>query len=266
MYLSGTLKTKAINFYKEQMTSFGTDYFVSQDLTIMIDGSISSLPFDKTSTVDKLKSKQEFYIAKGIKNMENLANAKNYNISLLNKEINALFYAPRTYAFALFECLYKLIKNAKSKNDLESKLKSFQVFRMYVDSIENISQVELDILIELFLSGTSYMKEDIAIREETKFKISDTEHLSYETQEIISLGKFIAPNRVPIIARTLQSNNEMTRYVAPIYFAIRNEENARRFLNYCSQENYDNPIHITNCAKACGVPENLRKMVLERRL
>lgn len=264
--LSGTLKNRAVNFYKEQMTSFGPDYFDFQNMTFTCDGSITSSPFDKNLGIDKIAKKQEHHILRGIENTKKLASSKNFNKALLNKEIDALFAAPRTYAYALFECLYILIKNAKNNSDLESKLKKFQKFRLYVDSIVNISQVELDILVELFLAGASYMREDVKVREEEKFKIYRTEHLSRESIEIISLGKFIAPNRVSVIARDLQSENEMTKYVAPIYFAIRNDAKASQFLNSCASEYCDNPIYVINHARACGVPENLRKMVLERRL
>ena len=265
MYLSGTWKDQAINFYKERMTSFGADYFDYKDMTIMNDGSITSLPFESNDIESRLSRKQEFYITKGIKRTKNLAESKNYNSSLLRKELEALFNAPRTYAFALFECLYKLIQNARNNYDLENKLRDFQIFRMYVDTVENISQVELDILIELFLAGVSYLPDDVRVRTEEKFKIDENDYLNGETREIISLGKFIAPKRVPGIARTLQDRNEMTKYVVPIYFAIRNDVQARNFLNACKTVQCDNPSYVINQAKACGVPENLRQLVLNRR-
>lgn len=268
MYLSGTLKTKTVNFYKEQMTSFGADYFDFGCNMLANDGSLTNLPFEQNDLESKLSARQEVLITQGIKKTKTLAREMGVNNPLLQKEIDTLFSSHRIFAFALFECLYKIIKNTKNKDSLRTKLRQFQSFRQYVDSIKySLNQVDLDIMIELFLAGIDYFSVDVAKRKEEVFKVGEINSEQQEVKEIISLGEFIAPKRVPIVARFLKEDISICKYVAPIYFALKNDEVATNFFNACTSGPYfDNPIKISNQAKASGVPDNLREMVLSRKL
>ncbi len=274
MYLSGTLKTKTVNFYKEQMTDFGSDYFGFGFNMLASDGSLTKLPFEQDELESKLAARQETLISQGIKNTKALAKDIGVNIPLLQKEIDALFSSHRIFAFALFECLYKIIKNTKNKNNLRTRLKQFQGFRQYIDSIKySLNQVDLDIMIELFLAGLDYYPYEVAKRKEEVFKVGDINSEQHDVKEIISLGEFIAPKRVAIVANVLKEDKSICKYVAPIYFALKSDDDAKKFFNACAREPffnsescYDNPTEIYKQAKACGVPDNLREMVLSRKL
>jgi len=157
---------------------------------------------------------------------------------------------------------------------LRTRLKQFQGFRQYIDSIKySLNQVDLDIMIELFLAGLDYYPYEVAKRKEEVFKVGDINSEQHDVKEIISLGEFIAPKRVAIVANVLKEDKSICKYVAPIYFALKSDDDAKKFFNACAREPffnsescYDNPTEIYKQAKACGVPDNLREMVLSRKL
>lgn len=63
MYVSGTLKNKTVNFYKEKMTTFDTQSISTPECNISYNGELTFAPWDQDKH-QKLIKRQEQYLEK----------------------------------------------------------------------------------------------------------------------------------------------------------------------------------------------------------
>ncbi|MBE6154943.1 MAG: hypothetical protein E7163_05195 [Firmicutes bacterium] len=255
MYISGSLKDKTVKFYKEKMISYNDFGFNTDEVSMGYDGSLNYTPWNNNKQ-QTLENKQKKYINEGIVNTLNLLKQKYlYKEEVLNL-ITIINNSHNSVKYILFECLYKLILSVNTNYQLKHEIKRFRLLLEYLNTFNNIYQVNLDIIIKLFLNNQPYTKNDIYEAKKEKFKIDERDITDTETYNLMLLGEFIAPNRVPIIANTLLSNNEFGKYVLPIYFGINDDKMATKFLQ--SSRNSDIDLEqIEKNAILQRIPSNL---------
>lgn len=257
MYVSGTLKDKAIDFYREKMVSFDNEQFQTEDASFSYDGQ---LVLSNKEKYEKLIERQEMLIDKKIERIREF-NIPGHLGLLLCVILETIRSTPRNYTYALLDCLSNLILSCSYSSSLETCLYRFQNFISYLMNLTTpITQVELDLIVSLFLNDSYYSSCFVQREGEKKFHLGSVDSLSMEAQELIQLGEFVAPNRVSVIAQDLQNENEFSHYVAPIYFALRNEKQASFFLHLCRDSSLDDR-NIEKNARLARVPNNLIQMV-----
>lgn len=264
MYVSGSLKDKTVNFYKDKMIDFDEYSFNTSEVLLSYDGCLSFVPWESKKS-DKLSKNQELYINKLIENIKllNYYNCKcgTYNIamqSMYKKVLEYIMKTNRKITYALLECFYKLIV---SQEGIVNQIRRFYILIDYLNqNIDTLTQVNLDVIIELFLNKFSYTKDDIYAFKKDKFKIDERDIIDEEIYKLVLLGQFIAPNRLPVIANSLYSYNEFTKYVVPIYLTIKNDKDANQFLYSCKNPNLSFE-QIEKNATLCRTPNNLINMV-----
>ncbi len=157
----------------------------------------------------------------------------------------------------------RIVVNAKSSDDFRQKAYKFANFRDYLCSLGSFEQWELEIMINLFLRDLAYTPEKVTQEEKRIFGI-ETSRLPYPAcLDEINLGKFIAPNRVRKIAPDLIECRGYINYIAPVYFALKNDVQAERFLKWCQVESRLDADKIINKAELCKAPDNLIRLVRE---
>jgi len=261
MYVSGTLKNRTVDFYKSKMFDFDDKAFYTDDISVSYDGAIIIPPWD-SKKLETLNNKQNKYIKNGIERIHLLIMEK--RILNIEKEvlkiIDLINNTNRNISFKLFEAFYKILNLARSYKFVLYNINRFHILIDHLNKLDNIKQVDLDIIIDLFLRNLSYDEENIVRAKIDKFKIDERDIDDTFIYKLVLLGEFIAPDRLSIVSSTLTSYNEFTKYVVPIYFSIKDDRQAELFLRYC--RTYDlNFEQIEKNALRCRVPNNLINMV-----
>ena len=223
MYVSGSLKNKTINFYKENMNDFSYNSFSTPDVLLNYDGNLIFSPWRNYISIT-LQNKQKKYIEEGIKKTKKLIVQK--ELSNLRKDIIDVIDTLRC-------------TNQKYAYELSLKIIDFKDLIEYLNNLESLNQIDLDIIIQLFINNKTYTKDDIFDAKAHKFKIDERDITDSLLYEITLLGEFIAPHRVKYIAKYLYKYNEFSKYVLPTYFAIKDDKQAQSFLNNCRTSNLD---------------------------
>lgn len=254
MFISGSLKRKAVDFYREQITDFDKSGFYTNELYFSYYGSLIFNKFGWNDS-DKLRARQEDLINKGMDNTLRKAHDLDINNALVAIELNKIFMTTRRISYALFECFYSLVIHATDSEDFKIKAYKFAKFREYLCSLGAITQWELDIMINLFMRGLSYKPWSVAKEERRVFGIE--EKISGAYLNTINLGKFVAPERVINIAPEINSHMLGIKYSAPFYFALKDPIQAEAFLNWWRQ----NPFINEELLIEQNIPETLVKLV-----
>lgn len=258
MYVSGTLKKKTIEFYKPTITYFDKEGIAIKDGSFNYDGELLMPPWEKSIEI-KLIKRQEEHIQKGIDKTRFLTNMKYPKlISEINRILKIIKETDRKYSFALFETFYKIILASESKQDCLIRIKGFEIFLNWLEK-EEINQIELELLIKLFLERKNYDKESLQRQKEETFHIKEDEILSESIHEIITFGEFLSPSRVPKIANSL-NDIELSKLVLPIYFAISKEKDANDFLKMCRIAELDQE-QVKRNATRMRIPSNIQNLI-----
>lgn len=259
MYISGSIKKKTIEFYKPNIISFGENELMTDKIVLTYDGELLVLPWNITLE-KKLIAKQESLISQGIDKTLFVSNKKFTNINAKIKQtLQKIERTDRRYTFILFECFYNLIILSLNKEELMIRVEEFENFINWLET-EEINQIDLDILISLFLNKKEYDQESLKIAKEKKFQIIEEEILTESLNKIITFGEFISPNRVPKVANTLATDIESSKLVLPIYFAIPNELDANKFLNLCRTPDLDETLVKKNATRL-RIPSNIQNLI-----
>lgn len=259
MYISGTLKKKTVEFYKPSINNFSDQEFMTDKIILNYDGELLVLPWDKPIE-QKLIKKQEALIESGIEKTIFVSTKKFNNIKLeITRILQKVKTTERKYSFALFECLYKIIISADTKDELILKLQEFEIFINWLDTQE-INQIDLEVLISLFLKRGKYDQETLKKAKEQKFHVIEEEILSEDLYKTIIFGEFVSPSRVSKVASTLHQDIEYSKLVLPIYFAIPNELEANQFLKLCRTPDLDEE-QVKKNARLLRIPTNLQNLI-----
>ena len=258
MYVSGTLKDKAITFYKPKIMNFSENEFMTNKILFSYDGEIISLPWDKDK-ITKLAKRQELLIQKFMENILVLASKKYPSLKTeIQKMFQIIIKTPRKFTYGLFECLYETIISS-NKDELLKRLTKLELLINYLEE-ENINQIDFDIIRTLFLKQKDYDKTSLFEEKVKKFHIIDEEIPTNTLRTIITFGEFISPKRVPKIASTLNQDIKYSNMVLPIYFAIPNELDANKFLMLCKNSSLDEE-QIKKNATRLRIPENITNLI-----
>ena len=259
MYVSGELKEKTIEFLKKNMINFDKEGISTEKLYMSYYGEIRVPPWEN-NYLTKLKKRQEDLIATKEEDIKFLTDLK---FPLIHIEIcrllQIIFQTSRKYTFSLLECFYYLIMNASNANNLMKKLKEFNNFISYIDT-QNYNQIELTILFELFLREKEYTESSLRESKIEKFHIREDEIATESLREIVTFGEFASPSRVPKIATTINEEIDTSSLVAPIFFAIPDDQIANKFLKLCRTPNLDEE-QVKKNATLLRIPNNLQNLI-----
>jgi hypothetical protein len=262
LQISGSLKRKVVDCYREDLNNFYSNVFQTNNISFSYDGELILHSSDSTQQ-RALYDRQETLINNGIDNTLNKAKDKGIDVDAVSFELDRTKETSRNMSFALFECFYSIVVNAKSSDDFRQKAYKFANFRDYLCSLGSFEQWELEIMINLFLRDLAYTPEKVTQEEKRIFGI-ETSRLPYPAcLDEINLGKFIAPNRVRKIAPDLIECRGYINYIAPVYFALKNDVQAERFLKWCQVESRLDADKIIDKAELCKAPDNLIQLVRE---
>ena len=255
MYVSGKLKDKTIEFYKPRITEITEGGFLANKAFIGYDGSL----IDKSKEL-KLIPKQEYYLKKE-NDKTNFLITKNFREirTETNKIIKKIMDTNRKFTYALFECFYELVLSSKNTDELLSKYLEFLDFIDYVE-LENPNQIDLDILIKLYLYSTSYDRKTLNQAKLKKFCLKSEDIPTSSLEKIITFGEFVSPTRVAKVASTLKEDIERSNLILPTYFAIPDEATANKFLNSCRNEFLDEEQIKKNAARL-RIPNNIQNLI-----
>ncbi len=251
--VSGSLKNKTIDFYRDSIIDYNENGILFEDAFINKYGSlfVSSKCLYKT-----LLKRKDLYFNKGKNIILALSNQKFNNKEIkdiIAETISIIYQMPTTINYALLETFYKIIQKSNT-HTIKDNLVFFKELLTFLNDQEKISQIDLDLILEQFqknpqtiLKYLIYNFNNLKIK---TFKIVEDD-LFKENREILFLGEFIAPQRVPIVAHNLYDVSNMTYIVSPIYFLIKNNEKAQKFLLSSrnlkdEKEIYENAAHYVN--------------------
>lgn len=265
MFVSGYLKDRSIEFYKENINSFDSTGIEASTVTFNYTGEMIFLPWDQDKEL-KLIKKQEQYIARLThKILTIIAEAYHkdhtfyfLSYSLVKRIIDKLRSSKRNVTYKLLECLYKIITTPNNYH-LIDKLKEFDTLIDDLNESGLLYQWDIDIIIDLFTRNMTYTYDDIRRENMTIFNISEDD-VREEFRDIILMGKFISPKRVKYVAKPVLEEVDLTKYIVPIYFAINSDATAKVFLAMCRRPNLDID-EIEKNARLCRVPSNIINMV-----
>ena len=263
LYISGTLKNKTIDFYREKIVAFDTNSFNTSLCYLSYTGELKYPPWAQAKET-KLIKRQNLYIQQLEQKVLELFKQNRkcgtdyyFYTTEVRSTINMILNTPRNITFAFLETLYVTLKNSK---DIILSLRDFRNMLSYVlEHIDLYTATDIDYNLKLFLNG-----EDYSLNNLKQYKLN-TLHINVDDisddyiYQIYNFGEFVAPKRLAKISNSLQ-NEELSRYIAPIYLAIKNDLQAQQFLNYCKVANLDSDIIIKNAIR-CRVPDNLINMV-----
>lgn len=265
MYVSGSLKKQSIDFYKSKMTGYHRECIITPDVTFYTSGELifTSWTNHHEATLESHKEEKIAKIEQDIILLPFLKSQKcGTSVSLyqpaLKEAIADIHSLGKQNDYILLECLKNITVNT-SLDHLRAELLRFQQLLAYVRRNE-LTSLELEILIYFYLKKKDYnpklIKEEIIRR----FQVNEEFIQDDEIKDLYYLGRFIAPQRLPIVAKTLLSGNPLSRNILPIYFAIRSDKQAQYFLQSCLKEDL-NRDQIEKNATLCRVPNNLIEMV-----
>lgn len=251
--VSGSLKNKTIDFYRDSIIDYNENGILFEDAFI---NKYGSLFVSSESLYKTLLKRKDLYFNKGKDIILALSSQKFNNKEIkdiITETISIIYQMPTTINYALLETFYKIIQKSNT-HTIKDNLVFFKELLTFLNDQEKISQIDLDLILEQFqknpqtiLKYLIYNFNNLKIK---TFKIIEDE-LFKENREILFLGEFIAPQRVPIVAHNLYDVSNMTYIVSPIYFLIKNNEKAQKFLLSSrnlkdEKEIYENAAHYVN--------------------
>lgn len=259
MYISGSLKDKTINFYKAKINSFDDQGINTPQMNIEYDGKLIFPPWEQPLE-QKLKARQEKLITQGQEKAAVFSKMKYSSLkSEINKTLALILSTNRKHTFALLECFYKLLITSDHISEMKNRLDEFHDLINYLEE-EHFNQIEINLLLKLFLTKKSWDHAMLTQAKETEFHIKEDEILSESLEEIITFGEFTSPTRVPKIANTIASDIEYSKMILPLYFSIPDELTANKFLTLCRKQNLDREQIKRNASKL-NIPENLQNLI-----
>lgn len=149
MQISGSLKRKVVDCYREDLNDFYYSSFQTNSISFSYDGDFTLNSFDLAKQ-EALYHRQETLINNGIVNTLNKAQNKGIAVDSVSFELERTKETSRNMSFALFECFYSIVINAKSSDDFKAKAYKFANFRDYLCSLGFFEQWELEIMINYF--------------------------------------------------------------------------------------------------------------------
>ncbi len=256
MYISGSLKRKTIDKYREDAIGFDKEGMDFGKFYFGYDGEIIYPPFDK-DIEHLLAKKQENYIIEGKDKILEIANQLK-DIKYLKEILYNLQNMDRKFAFALYEQLY-IILNSDGIRE-EKSLKYFYDFTEYLKEYgNNIDQIDFEIILMLFRNGRPYDNKSVTVEKDLVYPLyadNNFKMLNEHLQSIIKMGMFISPSRVANIKNDI--NNELSEYYLPIYFLIKNNALANAFL-ISINNGFENIDDIKENARDLEISRNLIK-------
>ena len=261
MFVSGALKDKSINFYREKVTSFDRKGINTVEVYFSYEGELTFAPWDKDKE-RKLISHEEKHINLLDEKIHGLLNYKNkcgtdyiYFNSELNKSISRIKGFDRRITFALIETLYKCFS---ATNDRILTLTEFNKLLTYLeDKYTTYDQTTIDAIMYLFSKGHNYDEDSIHNYIINRFKV-DSNKLDEESYNLYKLGEFISPNRLSKVGHMI--TNEHSKYVLPIYFFTSDSRKSERFLSLCKTPYLDRDLAIKN-AENVNINENVISLI-----
>ena len=275
LYLSGSLKNKAINFYRDRITNFDNESVTFPKGQLFYDGA---LVLDNKSQLEILSLREE----KQILNYAHLIDQKikqNYADKTINvnhkdfyitdivlKMIKIILNTNRKFTFILIEQFYNIINNSITlKLDIKDILDQYaKLLKCFINN-NDLNQIEITLIMDLFLKNYEFNEyPSINLRDEKKkaFLIDENDEAFNDIKDIILLGEFIAPQRLKTVATDLKSHNPLTNIIAPIYFLIKDPNQAANFLSSCQKENLttDDLEAITAKSKELHLALNIKNL------
>lgn len=230
--ISGTLKKKTINFYREKIIDYNENGILTDQAFL---NKYGILFVNNFFLQQELINRRNTYIKKANNYIINISTAKfkdNNILKLINNTIVIINKMPNKYNYALLEALAKIILKATTKS-IKDDLTFFNELLTFLN-YNSINQIDLDFILAEFIKNPQtilkaliYNLNDLKIK---TFKIDPLE-LSIECQEILFLGEFIAPERVKNVANNLYNATNLMHYILPIYFLITSSSKAEQFLH-----------------------------------
>lgn len=192
MYVSGTLKKKTVDFYREQMVDYSAESFDTPDFSIYYTGEIVTTPWNQEQ-LNKLEQRQEQIIRNGITKTYALIDNLNLPKSLkdrLRHLVMLINNTPRNMTVILFETYYEILKTVTSIKRLEEFENNMQIFINCLKNSENLSQSDIEFMVKRFKSHADYTDID-------KSTLLNGVNLLYEQdQKLYNLAAFIANERI----------------------------------------------------------------------
>ena len=259
MYISGSLISKTINFYKPTISDFDMEGIVVKGLYLSYNGELIMQLWNRSLEKKLIKRQEDLIIEEKEKTLWFSATKFKIDNSYLNKILKIITETNRKYSYVLFECLYKIIISENTLEEIITRINELELFINWLNK-EDVNQINLDILISLFLERKVINYENLKKAKLEKFHLDEDDILSDNLKEIIYFGEFVSPNRVAKIARSINENIEYSKLVLPLYFAIPSEINAAKFLKLCQTPILDEK-QIKRNARLLRIPSSLENLI-----
>ena len=262
MYVSGTLKNKTIDFYREKVTSFDSSGIDTSEVYFSYNGELVFAPWDDDKEM-KLISHEENHMNMLDEKIHNILSNKNkcgtdyvYFDSEIKKLISAIRSYDRRISFTLMETLYNCFNIS---NDRILTLTEFSKLLAYLRGrYLEFDQPRIDAIMYLFSVGHNYSEKSVNEFIIRRFGVDKNKLDTKESYNLYKLGEFVSPNRLVKVAKSIE--NEHSKYVLPIYFLIKDDRKAERFLLSCRNPYLDRDMAIKN-AEELDVNENVISLV-----
>ena len=258
MYVSGTLKDKTVEFYKEHITSYDYEGITTDFGGLSFNGELMFVPWENDKE-KKLISHEERHLDLLSKDILKLFSHNGrcgteyiYYTSEVNKVINRLKSGSRKYSYALMQVLLREIKNSR---DVIGTIRDFNKLVDYVEATyENQSQPDIDAILNLYSMGYNYKEDSVYNYKLKKYGINEKKIDDGRVLSLFYLGEFLSPNRLARIGMNI--NNPLNDKVLPIYFSIKDNRIAEAFIRSCRTNELDTDMIIKN-ASDLKVKENI---------
>lgn len=244
LYLSGLLKNKTINYYREQTTKFDNEGITFPKGQLFYDGALILQNQQQLEILSLREEKQLLNYAHEIHQQTsqkyasktiNINNKDYFITDIVDKIIKIILNTNRKFTYILLETLSNILNvNINLKDNLDEYAKLIK----YFNTSENLNQIDITLITNIFLKDFEFI-ENMNLQEEKKkeFLIDENDEAFNDIKDIILLGEFIAPQRLKTIVTDLKSHNPLTNIIAPLYFLIKDPNQAANFLSSCQKEN-----------------------------
>lgn len=261
MFVSGSLKDKTVNFYKSGIQGYSLDGIDTEKCFIYYNGELVFSPWDDSER--KLSLNQNKHLDKVGEDVIGLFphNEKcgtNYVFytTEIKKLIALIKKTDRRISFALMQALYTNILHSR---DVLRTINDFYDLVEYLNNVvQFLKQPDIDAILNLFTSGKSYNEEDVLSYKLKRYGTNEKIIDSSSALELFKYGEFLTPNRLAKVGRMLDS--EYSEYVLPIYFSIKENDKAEKFLSLCRTYDLDRDLVEENANKL-NVPENIISLI-----
>lgn len=260
LYVSGSIFKKSVQFYREKILNFNEDG-ISLDWGLFDSrGCLAFLPWEDNLKQQLIKRQNKIIYDKA-DNIKFLIKQNNLQIfnQLIRETLNMIMKTKRYLTCALLEAFNQLLCKTDNKAQLLIRVTEFQKFIGQLESLDDLSQNDLDCLIYLFLNNRPFDKESLLEFKQKTFNIR-YENLERLLKSTVKLGEMIAPERIGKIATYLTNMPTEASLVAPIYFALKSEEIADNWLNLNMEPDIDLE-KIEKNARVLRIPNNLINIV-----